>query len=96
MFEKEILGHLESSHEEKAVMEVRQEYQQPIEVEKETISITKETEDLEIPEEPEVPKIHEEQIAEQILEIPDEEIIEAEEQDDKPEKDNLDQQLSLF
>ena len=97
---KEILGHLESSHEEKAVMEVRQEYQQPIEVEKETISITKETEDLEIPEEPEVPKIHEEQIAEQILEIPDEEIIEAEKPAvkpaEKPEEDNLDQQLSLF
>ena len=84
---KEILRHLESSHEEKAVMKVRQEYQQPVEEKKEIIYKEEDTEDLE----PDVAGILEETDVSGIL-------IEAEKLKDKPEEDkeDLDQQLSLF
>jgi len=78
---KEILRHLESSHEEKAVMKVRQEYQQPVEVKKEIICLEEEIKEPET----DVSGISEVQIeAEELKDKPEE------------NKEDLDQQLSLF
>ena len=95
---KDILRHLESSHEEKAVLEVKQKYQQPVKKDKkiEINFIKKEEEkpDDEI----------KEKITEEIPQAPAEEVIENDEPVDEPvdkpaeepEEENSDQQLSLF